>query len=229
MNLFNRIVNLISGFFNSLLGGIEKSNPELVYEQAIDNKITQHNKLRKAVASLTMMRNKTLNSLEEERSKLEEINLYLESSLSENDDENSVMLLEQKNETEDRLLILEKEFSIIDEQTNDAMQSLASHREEIDKLKREKSFKLAQHKAAELKNQAFEQINGISEDADSKAIENIREEIDSEVAKANLNSEMNKNSYSFKMKALKTNSSKLKAQKQLEALKQQKIKIAKNL
>jgi len=229
MNLFNRIANLISGFFNSLLGGIEKSNPELVYEQAIDNKITQHNKLRKAVASLTMMRNKTLNSLEEERSKLEEINLYLESSLSENDDESSVMLLEQKNETEDRLLILEKEFSIIDEQTNDAMQSLASHREEIDKLKREKSFKLAQHKAAELKNQAFEQINGISEDADSKAIENIREEIDSEVAKANLNSEMNKNSYSFKMKALKTNSSKLKAQKQLEALKQQKIKIAKNL
>lgn len=229
MNLFNRIANLISGFFNSLLGGIEKSNPELVYEQAIDNKINQHNKLRKAVASLTMMRNKTLNSLEEERSKLEEINLYLESSLSENDDESSVMLLEQKNETEDRLLILEKEFSIIDEQTNDAMQSLASHREEIDKLKREKSFKLAQHKAAELKNQAFEQINGISEDADSKAIENIREEIDSEVAKANLNSEMNKNSYSFKMKALKTNSSKLKAQKQLEALKQQKIKIAKNL
>jgi len=225
MNIISRIANLISGFFYSLVGGIEKSNPALVYEQAINNKVMQHNQLRKAVANLTMMRNKTQASLEDERTKLEEINLYLESSLEEGNDEDSLMLLEQKSETEERLQILEQEFATIEEQTSDAMQSLTNHREEIDKLKREKSFKLAQHKAAELKNQAFEQINGISEDADSKAIDNIREEIDSEIAKANLNTEINKNSYSFKMKSLKSNSSKLKAKKQLELLKAQKGKV----
>jgi phage shock protein A len=225
MSIFNRIANLISGFFNSLLGGIEKSNPALVYEQAINNKISQHKKLREAVANLTMLRNKTNSSLEDETKRLEEIQLYLETCLNEGDDENSLMLLEQKNELEQRIQELQSESKLLNEQCEEAIESLTDHRNDIDKLKREKAFKLAQHKAAQLKNETFEQINGISEDADAKAIENIRDQIDNEIAKSNLNTELVSNSSSFKMKKFKNNSSKLRARKQLEELKAQQVKI----
>lgn len=232
MNIFNRIANLISGFFYSLVGGIERSNPALVYEQAINNKISQHKKLREAVANLTMLRNKTNSSLEDETKRLEEVELFLETCLNEGDDENSLMLLEQKNELEERILQLNDEAKLLNAQCEEAIESLTEHRNDIDKLKREKAFKLAQHKAAQLKNETFEQINGISEDADAKAIENIRDKIDNDIAKSNLNTELVSNSSTFKMKKLKNNSSKLKAKKQLELLKAQQAKtinVQKNL
>ena len=232
MNIFNRIANLISGFFYSLVGGIERSNPALVYEQAINNKISQHKKLREAVANLTMLRNKTNSSLEDETKRLEEVELFLETCLNEGDDENSLMLLEQKNELEERILQLNDEAKLWNAQCEEAIESLTEHRNDIDKLKREKAFKLVQHKAAQLKNETFEQINGISEDADAKAIENIRDKIDNDIAKSNLNTELVSNSSTFKMKKLKNNSSKLKAKKQLELLKAQQAKtinVQKNL
>ena len=211
MNIFNRIANLISGFFYSLVGGIESSNPALVYEQAINNKVSQHKKLREAVANLTMLRNKTNSSLEDENKRLEEVELFLETCLNEGDDENSLMLLEQKNELEERIQQLSDEAKLLNAQCEEAIESLTEHRNDIDKLKREKAFKLAQHKAAQLKNETFEQINGISEDADTKAIENIRDQIDNDIAKSNLNTELVSNSSTFKMKKLKNSSSKLKA------------------
>lgn len=225
MNIFNRIANLITGFFNVLIGGVERSNPALVYEQAIDNKIKKHNKLRKAVANLTMMRNTTQASLQEEKDRLNEVESYLEAAMDDGDDDSALMLLEQKNECEDRLQQLENEYETISSQTDEAMESLQNHRNEIDKLKRERNFKLAQHRAAELKNQAYEEINGISEDADSKAIDNIRKQIDSEIAQADMNSEINNGSHATKMRKLKVRSSKLKALKQLEEMKAKKQQV----
>jgi len=232
MNIFNRIANLISGFFYSLVGGIEKSNPALVYEQAINNKIAQHKKLREAVANLTMLRNKTNSSLEDERKRLDEVEMFLENCLNEGDDENSLMLLEQKNELEERIIQLDNEAKTLNSQCEEAISSLTDHRDDIEKLKRERSFKLAQHKAAQLKNETFEKINGISEDADVKAIENIREQIDEDIAKSNLNTELVANSSSFKMKKFKSSSARLKAKKQLELLKSQQgktLNVQKNL
>ena len=48
MGFFGRLFNVISGFFNSLLGNIEAKNPELVYENTIQERLKQQKELKKA-------------------------------------------------------------------------------------------------------------------------------------------------------------------------------------
>ena len=224
MNIISRIINLINGFFSSLVSGAEKKNPELVYESAINKMIVDHRELRKAIASITMLKNKTDSQLEDERARLLEAEACLETCLEDGDDALAIEFIERKEEIESRILYLERDLDKLTRENEDAINSLSQHRAKIDELKREKEFKIAQHKSAQVKNKALDLLNEISVDADMKAIENIRSEIDNEIAVADLNSEISRNSFDSKMSRVKEKSSKLRARQKLDQYKKSKEK-----
>ena len=46
MAFFDRIGNLWKGFWSLWISDVENKNPEIVYEQAIDNRIKRHRDLK---------------------------------------------------------------------------------------------------------------------------------------------------------------------------------------
>ena len=65
MGFFDRITNVWRGFLSLWVSNVETKNPEAVYEAAIEERIRQHRDLKKAVASIVYLRNKTETELEE--------------------------------------------------------------------------------------------------------------------------------------------------------------------
>ena len=124
MSIFSRMANFISGFFYSLMGRAEKSNPEIAYESAIQSKIKKQAELKKAVSSIIHLRNKTEAELEEKKAKLEDVDAMLETALEDGDDESAVILLEEKETLEDAVERLEVDYANIEKQAEEAMEAL---------------------------------------------------------------------------------------------------------
>ena len=78
MSFFSRISNLISGFFSMLIGSVEEENPKVVYEAAIQERIKKQAQLKKSVAGIHMLRDKTEDELNEKQQLLDDYKADLE-------------------------------------------------------------------------------------------------------------------------------------------------------
>ena len=58
MGFFDRIANVWKGFLSLWASDLETSNPEAVYEAAIQERIIRHKELKKAVSGIVFLRNK---------------------------------------------------------------------------------------------------------------------------------------------------------------------------
>ena len=110
MNIFSRFWNLIKAFFGSGISSIEANNPELVYENAITERLEKQKELKKAVSGIVFLRNKTENELKEKESELSDIEAQIGVALDEGEDEVALVLLERKNELEPQIAQLEEEL-----------------------------------------------------------------------------------------------------------------------
>ena len=219
MGFFSRLFNVISGFFSSFIGKVEEKNPELVYEAAIQERLKKQKELKKAVSGIIFLRNKTESELKEKENALIEIDVQLEQAMAEGDDEVALLLIERKEELEPEVTRLTNELEKIKKQSETSMQALNQFREEIKKLKREKETMLAKAKTAEARNKIEESLSGLSIDADSQALENVRNSIEKKVAEADVSSELNENSLDRKLADLKARSGKASAKAKLAAMK----------
>ena len=57
-SLFGRLTNLIRGVFGIWLRDTERQNPRAIYEQAINERMSQYRDLKEAVAGILYMRTK---------------------------------------------------------------------------------------------------------------------------------------------------------------------------
>ena len=177
MGFFSRLFNVISGFFSSFIGKVEEKNPELVYEAAIQERLKKQKELKKAVSGIIFLRNKTESELKDKENALIEIDVQLEQAVEEGDDEVALLLIERKEELEPEVTRLTNELERIKKQSETSMQALNQFREEIKKLKREKETMLAKAKTAEARIKIQESLDGLSVEADTQALEGVREAI----------------------------------------------------
>lgn len=226
MGFLNRVANLWNGFWGLFLTSTEQKNPEIVYEAAISARIAQHAQLKKAVAGIIYLRNRTAADLSMKSEQLQDVFAQIPVAIESGDDDVAMVLLQHKNELEPAILALQTELEKIQKQADEAKDSLIAFRADIEKLRREKDEMLAKKATAEARIQIQETLDGLSTDADIKALENVRESINKKAAEADVGSEINGSSLDVRLKKIKAKTGDATARLQLEEMKRSMAQVA---
>jgi phage shock protein A len=221
MGFFDRLANVWRGFLSLWISDIENRNPEAVYEAAIDERVRKHRELKKAVSGIVYLRNKLSTELEQAERELKEVMVQLPVALEEGEDEVALVLIQKKDELTAQIERLSAELTKISEQAEDAKKGLISFQAEIEKLKREKDEMLAKRANAEARIKIQETLDGLSTDADVKALDNVRENIQKMQAEADIGSEIKGDSLDAKLSKIKDRAASVSAKAQLNEMKKQ--------
>lgn len=221
MGFFDRLSQVWKGFLSLWISDLEAKNPEAVYEAAIEERIKKHRELKKAVSGIVYLRNKTQSELEAKTKELKEIDFQIPVAIEEGEDEAALVLIEKKDELEARIAELTGELEKVSSQAEDAKSGLLQFQAEISKLKREKTEMLAKKQTAEARLKIQETLDGLSTDADIKALENVRESIHKAQAEADIGSEIRGESLDEKLAKIKSKAASASARSQLEEMKKQ--------
>jgi phage shock protein A len=219
MGFFTRITNVWKGFLSLWVSNIETANPEAVYESAIEERIKKHKELKKAVSGIVYLRNKLATELEGKEVELRDVMAQLPVAVEEGEDEVALVLIEKKDELTRAIEELSAELSKISDQAEDAKSSLIAFQAEIQKIKREKDEVLAKKANAEARIQIQETLDGLSTDADIKALDNVREHVAKLQAEADIGSEIQGESLDHKLKKIKDKAGNAAARSQLADMK----------
>ena len=225
MGFFSRLINLIRGWLGLKVSQLEESNPAAVYENAIRERVEKQKELKSAVAGIVQLRNKTENELKGKEQKLLEFSAQLEVAIDEGEDEAAMALIEMRDELTPQIESLEADLDNIKRQAEQSMTALNNFREDIKKLKREKEEMLAKVKTAEARIKIQESLDGLSVDADTQALENVRTHIHKKVAEADVGSELQENSVDAALDRIKAKTGNARARSELERMK--KLRAAK--
>lgn len=221
MGFFDRLANVWKGFLSLWVSDIENKNPEAVYEAAIEERVRKHRELKKAVSNIVYLRMKTEQELADKEAKLKDVNAKLPLAVENGDDEVALILIQQKNELTTSIEGLRAEQERTAKEAEEAKQGLVAFAGEIEKLKREKVEMLARKENAEARIKIQETLDGLSTDADIKALENVREDIKKKQAEANLGAELKGESLEGKLAKYSAMAGDATARSQLSEMKKQ--------
>ncbi|MEE2751562.1 MAG: PspA/IM30 family protein [Myxococcota bacterium] len=221
MGFFSRLGNLWKGFWSGVIGGAETSNPEAVYEAAIEERISRHAELKKAVSGIVYLRNKTQTELDDKQKELGEIQTQIPVAVEEGEDEAALVLIQKKDELTVQIAELQVTLEKNAAEAEDSKRSLIAFAGEIEALKREKDQMLARKANAEARIQIQETLDGLSTEADIRALENVRENIEKLQAEAEIGDEIDGASLDEKLANIREKAADSNAQSQLDELKKQ--------
>lgn len=176
-SLFARFGHLIRGTFTIWLKRRERQNPAAVYEQAISERTRQYRELKEAVAGILYMRNKLEAEINERRLDIARLHDDIRNAIRRGRDELSLSLIENKQALMDELDRAERELDGVRHEAEEAKANLVRFREEIRSLTREKGRMLATLANAHARRRLNEAVDGLSVDADMKALESVRDHI----------------------------------------------------
>jgi phage shock protein A len=221
LNIFSRLANLVRGFMSLFVTGLEQQHPEIAYENAINTMVEKYNKLKNATAGLIRLREDAADRLQKAQAQQKELTAMLEQAMATGQDDLAVELIERKDTIDTEIASLEAEQGAAEKDVDTAKTALTDVKGEITKLKAEKDRMLAKMQSAQARVRIQDQLEGLSVDAELRALENVRTGIKDTMAKAKLGEELRESDLDVRLKALKAGSSKATARAKLEALKQQ--------
>jgi len=219
VGVFSRLRNLWRGFLGLWIEGLESEHPEAVYEAAIEGHKKKYAELKKAVSGLVYLRNKLQTDLEKKSAELAEIELQIPVAVEADEDEVALVLLERKETLSSEIGGLQAELQQAQGQAEEAKSSLIEFQSEIAKLKQEKDTMLAKRANAEARIKIQEGLDGLSADADLKALEGVRESIHKMAAEADVTREVSGENLDAKLKKIKAKTASVSARAKLDAMK----------
>ena len=221
MGFFSRVGNLWKGFWGLFISDMEANNAEAVYESAIEERIQKHRELKKAVSGIVYLRNKLATELEQKQAALAEIQPQIPVAIEEGEDEAALVLIQKKDELNTAIAEIQAELEKVSAQADDAKAGLVAFQGEIEKLRREKDEMLAKKETAEARISIQETLDGLSTEADIKALENVRTQINKVQAEADIGAELEGDSLDAKLKNIRAKAKDATARNQLEEMKRQ--------
>ncbi|MBS1198518.1 MAG: phage shock protein PspA [Proteobacteria bacterium] len=219
IGFFARLGNLWSGFVSLWITDVEKRHPEIAYQNAIDSMIEKYGRLKSATAAIIRRRQDLETKMKSEESELAAVSADLEGAISTGQDDLAVVLIQKKNALDASLATLKADLDQAQTDANDAKDSLLQVKSEIDKLKAEKDRMLAQMQSAQARVKIQDQLEGLSVDAEVRALENVREHIKNTVAEANLGKELRDSDLDVRLAKLRQSSGSITAKQQLDEMK----------
>jgi len=224
--LFARLSNLWSGFLSLWVSDLEKEHPEIAYENSINSMIEKYSALKKATAAIIRRREDIETRLKRQMTELAQVNGDLNTAVETNQDELAVVLISKKNALDAEVAELTADLDQSKSDADDAKRALMSVQGEINKLKGEKDRMLAKMESAKARIKVQEQLEGLSVDAEVKALDNVRGHINNLAAEAKLGKELAEGSLDGKLAELRRQTGDVTARSQLAELKAKKAAAA---
>jgi phage shock protein A len=216
---FARLGNLWRGFLSLWISDVEKQHPEIAYENAINSMIAKFAKLKTATAAIIRRREDIDARNQKAKADLAEVQGQLAAALDTNQDDLAVVLIQKKNELDKELAELRDELNLAQKDADSAKSSLITVQSEIKKLKAERDSMLAKMQSAQARIKIQEQLDGLSVDAEVKALDNVRDHIKTTIAEANLGRELSESSLDSRLDALRNQAGDVQARQQLAEMK----------
>jgi phage shock protein A len=212
---------LIHGIFAVWIRDSERQNPRAVYEEAIHQRTQQYRDLKEAVAGILYMRNKLEAEITERRAEVARLHDDIRRAVRTGQDELSVTLIARKQLLLEDLERAESELANVRAEAEEAKSNLVRFREEIRGLVQEKSRMLASLANAQARRRITEAIEGLSVDADMKALEGVRDHIARISTEGELERELGDVTVRTRVRAIRDEVRDEAARRELQELKQQ--------
>jgi phage shock protein A len=219
ISFFARIKNLFKGFLSIFISDIEKEHPEIAYENAINSMVEKYSKLKAATAAIIRRREDIDERLKQASKALAQTDAELNAAVATNQDDLALILIQKKNQLEIQAAELKADMETAHKDADDAKASILQVQAEIRKLKDERVVMLARMQSAQARIKIQEQLEGLSVDAEVKALDNVREHIKNTIAQANLGKELADTSLDARLDKLKSQTGDVQARQQLAELK----------
>ena len=220
--MLKRLANLWRGFLSLWISDIEKEHPEIAYENAINSMVEKYSKLKHATAAIIRRREELDERFKRANAELQQTEAELDTAVSTNQDDLAVILIQKKNELTTEVAELKAEMDSARADADSAKSSLLSVQSEIRKLQSERDSMLAKMQSAQARIKVQEQLDGLSVDAEVKALDNVRQHIKTTIAEANLGKELSESSLDSRLAALRAQTGDVTAHQQLAELKAKK-------
>ena len=218
MSLLTRIANLFRGVLSLFVSDMEKANPQVVYENAINAMIKKFELARNAVASIIANRQVAEQRLKQAQTEKEQVDRDLEAAVNTGDEELGTMLIQKQEQLAGIIASASADLQRLSSQAEESKGMLTQFKGEIDRLKAERDEQLARQATAKAQIQIQDQLSGLSVDAEIRALDNVREGINQTVAKAELNSEMAGTDVDVRLKKLRETAGATNASAKFKAL-----------
>ena len=220
--VFARFFGLLRGWATGWLRTREHRNPQAVYEEAISERVQQYRSLKEAVAGILYMRNKLEAELSERRAELARTQEDIRRAVRRNDDEAGLALITHKQMLVGDIERAEKEYQELCHEAEEAKANLVRFREEIRTLEREKGRMLASLANAKARRRMREALEGISVDADMRALESVREHVAKMVTHKELDGELDaRGDLEARIRAIREEATSEAARRELDELKRE--------
>lgn len=219
--LFARFGHLVRGILTVWLRRTERQHPAAVYEQAISERTRQYRELKEAVAGILYMRNKLEAEISERRMEIARLHDDIRAAIRRGHDQLSLSLIENKQVLMDELERAERELEGVRHEAEEAKANLIRFRDEIRSLTREKGRMLATLANANARRRLNEAVDGLSVDADMKALEAVRDHIARLATEGTLDREIGGDEHTRRrLRAIRDDVRHEAARRELEELKQ---------
>jgi phage shock protein A len=219
VGFFRRLGNLWKGFLSIWISDVEKEHPEIAYENAINSMIEKYSKLKAATAAIIRRREDTSERFQRVTRELAQTEAELGVAMDTGQDDVALILLQKKNQLTADIGDLNAEMDGAQKDADSAKTSLISVQAEIRKLQAERDSMLAKMQSAQARLKIQGQLDGLSVDAEVKALDNVREHIKNTIAEANLGKELSESSLDAKLAAVRSQVGEVQAKQQLAELK----------
>jgi len=219
---FSRLANIWRGFLSLWISDVEKAHPEIAYENAINSMVAKYAQLKNATAAIIRRREDLDARVKKATAELAQTEAELNVAVETNQDDLAVILIQKKNQLTADLGELRTDAETAKSDADSAKASLIGVQGEIKKLKSERDTMLARMQSAQARIRIQDQLEGLSVDAEVKALDNVREHIKNTIAEANLGKELSESSLDSRLAALRNQAGDVQAKQQLAELKAKK-------
>ncbi|MDT5261473.1 MAG: phage shock protein, partial [Acidobacteriota bacterium] len=186
-------------------------------------KVEKYSKLKTATAAIIRRREELDDRFKRANAELQQTEAELDTAVSTNQDDLAVILIQKKNQLTTEVTDLKAEMESAHSDADSAKTSLLSVQSEIRKLQSERDSMLAKMQSAQARIKVQEQLDGLSVDAEVKALDNVRQHIKTTIAEANLGKELSESSLDSRLAALRNQTGDVTARQQLAELKAKKV------
>jgi phage shock protein A len=219
MQLVARMTNLLRGLAARWIGRREQRHPEAVYAAAIEERVTQYAKLREGAAGIIYLRSKLARELERESAEVERLRRQLEIAVERDDDSVALHLIGRRDAIAAEVARLTAELTELTKEAEGAKQNLVTFQQEIARLRDERVRMLARLASAKARLRFQATLNGLSPDADIRALEEVRDHINRLVTETQVSRDLGDTELEKRLGRIREAEAESSARAQLDELK----------
>ena len=197
----------------------EKRNPSIAYQNSIDSMTEKFGRLKLASAAVIRRRQELEQRLEQRSTELTAVRNQLQAAIATDQDDLGAILVQKEEQLVLEVDQVTRDLAKAKTDADSAKSALLSVKSEIEGLKAEKDRMLAQFASASARTHISDQLEGLSVDAEIRALDNVRTHIKNKVAEADLNDELKNNDLDVRLAKLQQQGSGVVAQNKFQAMK----------